>query len=431
MLVCVSITDAVGAGGPSDIRCEFASVYKTFWPCSGVKWRVMASRSWSLVLGFLLVACGGNPGAGNGDGGTSTPDGGSLADSGPTLCSTAATCGGGVCNPSTQECTTNLPCSTHGDCGTGGHCVEGVCEPNTTGGTCEMDMSCPDGESCVGGFCGCEGAAFAAEPIIPNMMIVLDRSGSMDKGNFGGKSKWEVASDALSQILTDYGPRVNFGLVLYSGDGDCGPGNVDVDVAAGSAMDVNMAIGNATPDGNTPIGDTLDALVGYSGLASTDHPNYILLLTDGEETCDGDGKAAVETLAAQTPEVKTFVVGFGGNVDEAALNDMATAGGTALSGTTKYYQADDAQQLTDAFDSIVGSVLSCSYALSGNPTNLDDLYVYFDGAPVDRDMTQGDGWDYDTASMQITFYGPACDALKSGSVTDLAIVYGCPIVPIE
>ena len=69
--------------------------------------------------------------------------------------------------------------------------------------------------------------------------------------------------------------------------------------------------------------------------------------------------------------------------------------------------------------------------LSGDPANPDDLYVYFDSLAIGRDTTQGDGWDYDPNTNQVTFYGPACDALSSGSVTDLAIVYGCPTGPVD
>jgi hypothetical protein len=61
-------------------------------------------------------------------------------------------------------------------------------------------------------------------------------------------------------------------------------------------------------------------------------------------------------------------------------------------------------------------------------TDLEALYVYFDGTGITRDTTHGDGWDYDPATKQVTFYGPACEALQSGMVADLVIVHGCPIL---
>jgi hypothetical protein len=108
---------------------------------------------------------------------------------------------------------------------------------------------------------------------------------------------------------------------------------------------------------------------------------------------------------------------------------MATAGGTARSGSTKYYQADTPAQLADAFASIVGSVLSCSYALDQVPEDVDDLYVFGNGELIDRDPV--DGWDYDPDTNTVTLYGAACDELQSGETADLKIVYGCPNPDVE
>jgi hypothetical protein len=169
-------------------------------------------------------------------------------------------------------------------------------------------------------------------------------------------------------------------------------------------------------------------MVGYSGLADTTRPNYILLITDGMETCGGDGVAGATALAAQTPSVSTFVVGFGDGVDAAALDAIATAGLTPRAGGPPfYYQADDPTTLEMSFDLIAGSVLSCTYILSDVPAGTDNLFVYFDGTEVVRDMSHADGWDYDPATNTVTFYGNACNTLQTGMVMDLQIVHGCPI----
>ena len=72
-------------------------------------------------------------------------------------------------------------------------------------------------------------------------------------------------------------------------------------------------------------------------------------------------------------------------------------------------------------------VLSCTYTLSDTPKDLTQLYVYESKQPIARDTTHAGGWDYNTATNQITFYGAACQALQSGKVSDLVIVYGCPL----
>ncbi len=381
------------------------------------------------ALGIALAGACGSGTVGSGDDDNDGGGGGGGTSDTGTACASSEQCPvGQTCDPGSSLCTADpVPCTGHDDCGAAAFCTEaGVCEVNDTGGPCDTDTSCIAGEACTGGFCGCSGLQFIAQNVPPNMLIVLDRSGSMDDAIAGG-TKWELAVAATKTLLADYGDVVRFGLVLYSSDGDCGPGDVLVDVGNGTAGMINGFLDAAVPDGSTPIGDTLAGLVSYPGLGDDTRDNYVLLLTDGEERCDGDGEAAVGQLRGRTPEVKTFVVGFGAGVDAAALDAMAIAGGTALPGSPKYYQADDAVALQAAFADIGGAVLSCTYDLDGVPPSLDELFVYFDQVGVDRDTSHMDGWDYDPVTNQVTFYGPSCEVLRVGSVEDLVIVYGCPI----
>ena len=76
-------------------------------------------------------------------------------------------------------------------------------------------------------------------------------------------------------------------------------------------------------------------------------------------------------------------------------------------------------------------MLSCSYSLDQVPDDVSDLYVYQDDVSVARDPGHTDGWDYDASTETLTFYGAACDALESGDVTDLNIVYGCPSAAVD
>jgi hypothetical protein len=411
------------------------------------------------VLSALFLACGGS-GTGGGSGSDGGGGGGGGDAGGSGGCTNATQCDGEqVCNPDTGECEAGGPCEAHGDCGPGAYCQDGTCAPNETGGPCDGDGNCPAGDTCIDGFCGCEGEAFAAMPIVPNMMIVYDKSGSMEEDldgdcplfnngetscdypphgsspdpnpAFDAPDKWTVAEGGLDMVLTSHGPKVRFGLVTFSSDGDCGAGNVRVAIGPTTEADIRTTIAGTSPRGSTPIGDTLADLVGNQSLQDTSRTNYVLLITDGQETCGGNPTAAARNLFQQTPRVRTFVVGFGGGVDANELNDIATEGGTARPGPTKYYQADNAAELQAALDTILGSVLSCEYQLDQVPEDLADLYVYADGTLVDRDPSQSEGWDYDPASGTITFYGQVCRDLQDGTINDLNIVYGCPDPDVE
>jgi hypothetical protein len=339
-------------------------------------------------------------------------------------------------------------CSSHADCGHAAICESGVCVPNASSGPCESDLNCIEGEFCDAGACvpeaenseeemGCGGEVYQATAIPPNVLIVLDRSGSMDD-NLGGDqgTKWQVAQAAIGQVVNEYGAYVQFGLSLYPGidpacdvGSGCAPGDVFVDVGTGTAgeiVDVLALVETCTL--GTPTAEALEGLQDYSGLEDLERPNFILLITDGKSTCD-DPVPVVSALRDQTPEIKTFVVGFGKGADPDELNGMAEAGGTALEGDPKYYQADDAQALVDAFAEIAGSVLSCTFVLDMVPPNPDELYVYINGEEVPRDPIHMDGWDYVPQTNQITFYGPPCALLQSGQAKDLEIIFGCPQAP--
>jgi hypothetical protein len=245
-------------------------------------------------------------------------------------------------------------------------------------------------------------------------------------------TKWNIAKAATRSLVTTYKDQINFGLSLFPGTDQacdqgarCGAGAINVPIGPMKETPVtNFINGAGTCSFGTPIAEELASLVNYPGLGDMTRPNYVLLLTDGMPTCD-DPTPQVTALRRRTPEVKTFVVGFGAEVDRNQLRDMARAGGTARTGTPEYYQADDAASLRSAFAAIAGSVVSCTYALGTRPPDPMQLYVYFDGALVAQSATQG--WTYSSAQNQIVFHGADCQRLQAGQVGQLVVVYGCPL----
>lgn len=307
-----------------------------------------------------------------------------------------------------------------------GDTEESTGEVDTTGGE-TGDSTEETGDSCGGEL-------WTATTIVSNMLIVQDRSGSMDE-HIDDMTKWEIAKEAIEHVVTAQAGQVFFGLMLYPGVDDscnegmsCAPGNIFVDPGPDTAPQIIDALANAdTCSLGTPTAETLTPLRDYAGLQDLARPNYILLITDGQSTC-ADPVPEVEALLLEEPTIKTFVVGFGEGVDPDQLNDMAVAGGTALDDDVKYYQASDAQALEDAFADIALDLFSCSYVLDQVPPNPDDLYIYIDGVLIERDQTHTNGWDYDLPSNRVTFYGGSCDQLQTGQTEGLEIIFGCPTI---
>ncbi|HKA88832.1 MAG TPA: VWA domain-containing protein [Haliangiales bacterium] len=360
----------------------------------------------------------------------------------PGPCTGATSCPiGQVCNPANHMCTGSLGCTTHSDCGAQAYCQpNGMCAVNVPHGLCDNDQNCVGQEHCDNGRCGCGGQLLGAVTIAPNVLIAIDRSASMNEVIGPGQpTKWNIAKTAIKNLTNMYNDRIRFGLELWPGKnlecttgGTCVAGAVFVDVGPGTATMIASKLDDPntmTCHFMTPIAATLNDLVAYPGLGDATRSNYVLLVTDGEENCKGDPGAAATALRGRTPEVKTFVIGFGGQVNAAQLNDIATKGGTDRTGTTKYYQADDAAGLESAFNTIVGSVVSCSYTLSQPPASPDRLYIYFGTTLIPRDTSHAMGWDYDPVSMSLTFYGSTCNQIKAGTAGNLVVSYGCPVIP--
>ena len=95
-------------------------------------------------------------------------------------------------------------------------------------------------------FCG--GAEFALTKVRPNMMLVLDRSGSMGEAISAGVTKWDDLRSAVGQLVSAYKNDIQFGASLFadparavegaSYDDSCTPGKVSFTPAPENAQKI-------------------------------------------------------------------------------------------------------------------------------------------------------------------------------------------------
>jgi hypothetical protein len=314
----------------------------------------------------------------------------------------------------------------------------------------------------TGGTTSCGQATVPIMPLPPDILIVEDRSGSMnddqnDKGCNGGcgaNSKWAQVTAAINQVVSQTDTTVNWGLKFFADmDNVCGVNaTVGVPVAPMNAAPIAAAItastsanGGVMNGSHTPTAQAEDAGVAYLQTLTDTNSKYILLATDGLPNCtaadqNADNSAATEqsVAAALTAKFPTFVVGIATAADAmatATLNAMAMNGGEAQAGAaTQYYSVADTASLVAALNKIVGIVASCTISLSTAPAGFTNVVISAtdttSGNPIAIPQDPTNGWAYDATKTNILLNGTACADLQNGTYSNFNFNYACAGVTI-
>ncbi|HYI04530.1 MAG TPA: VWA domain-containing protein [Reyranella sp.] len=320
-----------------------------------------------------------------------------------------------------------------------------------------------DGGESEGGDCG--ESPFAAEALPVHMLLVIDKSNSMNTNIAPDVSRWAAMEDAINAAVASTSESVGYGLLMYPSDASCGVSSgVDVPILTGAdvADNIASALADATPDGSTPTAAALAAALAYfdEGGAGADLEGnkYVLLATDGGPNCNADltcaeakctsnieqaaytgngdgpypvckpeadggigncctGGASVDCLdddatvaavnALTAKGVKTIVVGIPGTEAYAALLDAVADEGKAPNpeAPPSYYAVEggSATGLTEVLGSItMGLITSCEFQLGSVPPAKNLLNVEVDETKVPRDPDKLEGWYLDESTSPPT-----------------------------
>ncbi len=175
--------------------------------------------------------------------------------------------------------------------------------------------------------------------------LILDASGSMLKP-IDGKRRIDIAKDAIARSIDEILPGgLPLALRVY-GHREAGSCHTDLEIPLApldkTAFFQRLETIEAINLARTPIADSLVAVA--SDLASAEGRKLVVLLTDGEETCDGDPLAAIETLRGSGMDVRINVVGFALD-DESMKQEFAT---WAAKGGGEYFDAAEEASLVAA-----------------------------------------------------------------------------------
>jgi Mg-chelatase subunit ChlD len=285
----------------------------------------------------------------------------------------------------------------------------------------------------------------------PDMLIVLDRSGSMNPDNNDQMSdRWGGSRSALQQVTAAFDDRVNFGLMTFPGPGsggggrgqdNCSTGVLNVPVGPNTGEAIGMTLQGMNAEGRTPTTLALQEALRVLGAVMTGPdqltiPKYVLLVTDGDPNCSGmagsrnvDDVARTQTIAAidalRMAGIKTFVVGYqtasSSFVDQ--LDRMAQAGGT---GATSHRSVENGDDLAATVAELAKKAVSCSYQLEAAVADPTRVLVSVGATP--RNRAQADGWQLEADNRTVTLLGGACEELQQGKVFKVEVK--CEPLPI-
>ncbi|KAA9134038.1 VWA domain-containing protein [Marinihelvus fidelis] len=174
--------------------------------------------------------------------------------------------------------------------------------------------------------------------------LILDASGSMLQ-RVDGKRRIAVAREVLTEAVREQIPAGTPVALRVFGHREVDSCRTDLEIPLGpldpAAAAEKIAGIQAMNLARTPIADSLAAVPGDLGGRTA---GTVVLVTDGEETCDGDPAAVVESLREKGFNVTLNIVGFA--IDEPELAAQFEAWATAGGG--RYFGAADQAGLSGA-----------------------------------------------------------------------------------
>ena len=318
----------------------------------------------------------------------------------------------------------------------------------------------------------CDAVTIQARPNAPEILIVLDRSGSMvGVGAQGGAmvNRWEPSANAVKKLTSDLAGVASFGLMLFpapgapgmgggipglgaipgldqlipgigmipglgGGGGSCTAGMLNVPVGANNAPMIAMALDGARPDiGATPTAGTLENAYGVLSKSSCadcqDVPKFVLLVTDGQPNCGASGTmtspADIEASNAALDKlresgIRTYVIGYDMASDPTSSGIMEQF--AQHGGTDKFIPVENETELSDNLRRIAGSLISCEYDLNEAVENPALVRVIIDG----DELVLNQGWTIEDRKITLTEGADgACPRIRDGRLHTVKIQKDC------
>lgn len=189
----------------------------------------------------------------------------------------------------------------------------------------------------------------------PDVIIIVDVSGSMGNDGGGGKSKIQIARESISELAQAVGrtgpctmsdrsgcDQIRLGLGRFSGSA-----SIDVKPAEDSYSTVDTTVDGYNAGGGTYMGNAAKLLWESNELANSERQGVGVLITDGAPSSKQTVEQTIHYNCAMRERnpgtVPNYAVGFGAGADPDTNSLFAAAGGTGecCSGSSCTYQPNE------------------------------------------------------------------------------------------
>jgi Ca-activated chloride channel family protein len=180
------------------------------------------------------------------------------------------------------------------------------------------------------------------------VVLVLDASGSM-WGQIEGRSKIEIARETVADLVAGWKPQNSLGLVAYGHrrKGDCADIETLIPSATLDSASYLRTVNALNPTGMTPLSAAV--IQAAESLRHTEQKATVILVSDGEETCNLDPCQVGRELEAAGVDFTAHVIGF----DVSNPQHQAQLRCLAENTGGRYFNARNADELSGALGAMV------------------------------------------------------------------------------
>lgn len=240
-----------------------------------------------------------------------------------------------------------------------------------------------------------------------NVLIILDASGSMDL-LINGQKRMDLAKKAIKNYIDQSSTTTNIGLMIYGHKGSnsiedkaisCATAEIIGQIGMVTSQNIDSILSPIKSTGWTLMGkainESANAFIGKEG-----QKNEIIIVTDGEETCDSDPVSAARNIKNSTFNVDVNVIGFA--VDSKAASSLiqiSNAGGGS------FVTASNGEELDQKFKDLYQKGLRSYEFTKCKSTELETINKCYQDAynKVDQ-YIQNEKKKYFNKSMSLTEY---------------------------